>query len=179
MKLFVLSSALLLISSVCWAQDVSLNARVFLAGKSPVSGVINLTESASLGGVRITGRITGLTPGPHGFHVHQFGDVFTNGCDSTGGHYNPRRALHGSPQDDVNQRHAGDLGNIVASNEGIADVNIVDRIISLSGPESILGRAFVVHAAEDDLGRFKDNDGSIKTGNAGARLACGIIAIVP
>lgn len=179
MKFAVISASLLLVSTVCWAQDGSMNARVFLAGRSAVSGVLNLTESASLGGVRIVGRITGLTPGAHGFHVHQFGDVFTNGCDSTGGHFNPRRALHGSPQDEANQRHAGDLGNIVASNEGIADINIVDRIVSLSGPESIVGRAFVVHAAEDDLGKFKDNDGSTKTGNAGARLACGIIAIVP
>lgn len=156
-----------------------MNARVFLAGRSPVSGVLNLTESAPIGGVRIVGRITGLTPGNHGFHVHQFGDVFTNGCDSTGPHYNPRQALHGSPQDEPNQRHAGDLGNIVANNDGVAIVNLVDRVVSLSGPDSILGRAFVVHAAEDDLGRLKDNEGSTKTGNAGARLACGIIAIVP
>lgn len=170
---------LLIVATGCWAQEGSLNARVFLAGRSPVSGVLNLTESAAIGGVRVVGRITGLSPGNHGFHVHQFGDVFTNGCDSTGPHFNPRKALHGSPEDSADQRHAGDLGNIVANGDGVALINIVDRVVSLSGPDSIVGRAFVVHAAEDDLGRLKDNEGSTKTGNAGARLACGIIAIVP
>lgn len=165
-----------MLAGSCWTQD--LNARVFLAGKSPVSGVLDLTESAAAGGVRIVGRITGLTPGKHGFHVHQFGDVFSNGCDSTGPHYNPRKALHGAPHDGPDQRHAGDLGNIVADDQGLAVINFVDTVVSLSGPESILGRAFVVHAAEDDLGRV-ENEGSTKTGNAGARLACGIIAIVP
>lgn len=172
--LFCLSVSML--AGSCWTQD--LNARVFLAGKSPVSGVLDLTESAAAGGVRIVGRITGLTPGKHGFHVHQFGDVFSKGCDSTGPHYNPRKALHGAPHDGPDQRHAGDLGNIVADDQGLAVINFVDTVVSLSGPESILGRAFVVHAAEDDLGRV-ENEGSTKTGNAGARLACGIIAIVP
>jgi Cu-Zn family superoxide dismutase len=172
----VISILLVMASSLCWAQD--LNARVFMAGKSPVSGVLNLTESAAAGGVRIIGRITGLTPGHHGFHVHQFGDVFSNGCDSTGPHYNPRRALHGAPENSPDHRHAGDLGNIFANPDGVAVINVVDTVVSLSGPESILGRAFVVHAAEDDLGRV-ENEGSTKTGNAGARLACGIIAIVP
>ncbi|EFX78829.1 copper zinc superoxide disumtase 1 [Daphnia pulex] len=176
MKFFASIALLVLMASSCWAQE--LNARVFLAGKSPVSGSLNLTESAAAGGVRIIGRVTGLTPGNHGFHVHQFGDVFTNGCDSTGPHYNPRKALHGAPHDNADQRHAGDLGNIVADAKGVALINLVDTVVSLSGPESILGRAFVVHAAEDDLGRV-ENEGSTKTGNAGARLACGIIAIVP
>lgn len=89
------------------------------------------------------------------------------------------KALHGSPDSAPTERHSGDLGNIVADKQGVAVIDIVDRIVSLSGPESILGRAFVVHAAEDDLGRFKDNEGSTKTGNAGARLACGIVALVP
>lgn len=160
-----------MLAGSCWTQ----NARVFLSGKSPVSGVLDLTES---NGVRIVGRINGLTPGKHGFHVHQYGDVFTNGCDSTGPHYNPRKALHGAPHDGPDQRHAGDLGNIVADGQGVAVINVVDTVVSLNGPESILGRAFVVHAAEDDLGRV-ENEGSTKTGNAGARLACGIIAIVP
>ena len=70
------------------------------------------------------------------------------------------------------------MGNIVADIQGVAVVDIVDNVISLSGTENILGRAFVVHAAEDDLGRLKDNEGSTKTGNAGARLACGIVALV-
>lgn len=77
-------------ASLAQPRPPVVTARVFLAGKSPVSGVLNLSETPD-GGVRVTGRITGLTPGKHGFHVHQYGDVFTNGCDSTGGHYNPRK----------------------------------------------------------------------------------------
>ncbi|XP_057380745.1 uncharacterized protein LOC130703153 [Daphnia carinata] len=170
--LFILLVSML--AGFCCAED--LKARVLLAGKSTVSGALNLTETAS--GVNITGRVTGLTPGKHGFHVHQFGDIFSNGCDSTGPHFNPRKALHGAPHASADQRHAGDLGNIVADDKGVAVIDLVDTVVSLKGAESILGRAFVVHAAEDDLGLVK-NDGSTKTGNAGARLACGIIAIVP
>ena len=167
-----------LMATGCLAQFAPLNARVILAGRSTVSGILNLTESAQLGGVRITGRVTGLTPGNHGFHVHEFGDVFTKGCDSTGPHFDTKIVFHGAPEDEISQRHAGDLGNIEANSRGIAIVNIVDRVISLSGPSSILGRAFIIHAGEDDLGRG-NNEGSTKTGNAGARLACGIVALVP
>lgn len=176
----LLSVLLFLMTNGYWAQQFApLNARVILAGRSTVSGILNITESAQLGGVKITGRVTGLTPGKHGFHVHEFGDVFTKGCDSTGPHFNPKMVLHGAPDADVSQRHAGDLGNIEANSRGLAIVNIVDRVISLSGPSSILGRAFIIHAGEDDLGRLRDSEGSTKTGNAGARLACGIIALVP
>lgn len=159
-------------------QPKELNARAYMAGKSPVKGVVNFTESASTGGVRVFGRITGLTPGKHGFHVHQYGDIFTNGCDSAGPHFNPTNALHGAPQDSPHHRHAGDLGNVIANDDGIANIDILDNVLKLRGPDSILGRSIVVHANEDDLGR-QDNEESKKTGNSGPRLACGIIAIVP
>ena len=167
-----------LMATGCLAQIAPLNARVILAGRSTVSGILNLTESAQLGGVRITGRVTGLTPGNHGFHVHEFGDVFTKGCDSTGPHFNPKMVVHGAPDDEDTRRHAGDFGNILADDTGLVLVNMTDRHISLGRQNSILGRAFVVHEKEDDLGRG-NNDGSTKTGNAGARLACGIVALVP
>lgn len=174
---FVRFSALLLLVAVgCWAQGNFLNARVVLSGNGPVMGVLNLTELAD--GVKIVGRVHGLTPGKHGFHVHQFGDVFTKGCDSTGPHFNPRMVAHGAPNDKPDMRHVGDLGNIVADANGFARIDLVDPVVSLGRQDSILGRAFVVHAAEDDLGRV-DNEGSTKTGNAGARVACGIVALVP
>jgi len=95
-------------------------------------------------------------------------------CSSCGGHFNPEGNTHGSPTDA--NRHAGDLGNIEADSNGVAKVNLTDRKIPLTGPHSILGRAVVVHAGQDDLGKG-GNEESLKTGNAGGRVACGIIAM--
>ena len=176
MGFVTISALILLVTAGCWAQGSFLKARVVLSGSSPVMGVLNLTEVED--GVVIVGRLSGLTPGNHGFHVHQFGDIFTNGCDSTGPHFNPKMVVHGAPDDEDTRRHAGDFGNILADDTGLVLVNMTDRHISLGRQNSILGRAFVVHEKEDDLGRG-NNDGSTKTGNAGARLACGIVALVP
>lgn len=90
---------------------------------------------------RVTGAITGLAPGKHGFHIHQFGD-YTGGCVSAGSHFNPAGKDHGGPTDD--NRHAGDLGNVVADGNGIAQVDISDSQIPLCGPNSIIGRSVVV-----------------------------------
>ena len=93
------------------------------------------------GKTRVTGELTGLTKGDHGFHVHEFGDL-SNGCVSAGAHFNPAAKEHGGPTDA--ERHAGDLGNIVAGEDGKATVNIVDAQIPLDGPNSIIGRSVVV-----------------------------------
>ena len=82
-----------------------------------------------------------MKPGNHGFHIHQFGD-YSAGCVSAGGHFNPAGKEHGGPKDA--NRHAGDLGNIVADEEGKAIIDITDAQIPLDGPNSIIGRSVVV-----------------------------------
>jgi len=118
--------------------------------------------------VRVTGKVEGLTPGKHGFHIHELGDT-TNGCASTGGHFNPTKSNHGGPDSQV--RHAGDLGNIVAGADGVANVDIVDKSFKV---QDIIGRAVVTHAAEDDFG-LGGHDDSLTTGHAGGRVCCGVI----
>uniref|UniRef100_G3E253 Superoxide dismutase [Cu-Zn], chloroplastic n=1 Tax=Scutellaria baicalensis TaxID=65409 RepID=G3E253_SCUBA len=145
-----------------------------LKGTSSVEGVVTLTQEDD-GPTTVKVRVTGLTPGKHGFHLHEYGDT-TNGCISTGPHFNPKGLTHGAPEDEV--RHAGDLGNIVANAEGVAEVTIVDNQIPLSGPNSVVGRAFVVHELEDDLGKG-GHELSLSTGNAGGRLACGVLGLTP
>lgn len=85
------------------------------------------------------------------------------------------QAEHGAPADEI--RHVGDLGNIEADDSGVAVINIDDRIISLHGDNSVLGRAFVIHELVDDLGKGGHKD-SKSTGNAGKRLGCGIIGVI-
>merc|ERR1712113_749484 len=70
----------------------------------------------------------GLTPGKHGFHIHEKAD-FSNGCNSAGPHYNPHKKTHGAPTDD--ERHVGDLGNIEPDGSGVAKGEITDKLIKL------------------------------------------------
>ncbi|CAI9289992.1 unnamed protein product [Lactuca saligna] len=145
-----------------------------LKGTSSVEGVVTLTQEDS-GPTTVNVKITGLTPGPHGFHLHEFGDT-TNGCISTGPHFNPNGHTHGAPEDKI--RHAGDLGNIIANADGVAEATIVDDQIPLTGPNAVVGRALVVHELADDLGKG-GHELSLSTGNAGGRLACGVVGLTP
>ncbi|XP_071112835.1 superoxide dismutase [Cu-Zn]-like [Haliotis cracherodii] len=152
---------------------MSIKAVCVLRGDSEVKGTVYFSQGDADSPVKVTGSITGLTEGKHGFHVHQFGDN-TNGCTSAGSHFNPFGKTHGAPEDE--NRHAGDLGNVTADQSGEAKINIEDKIISLTGDKSIIGRTIVVHAGVDDLGKG-GNEESLKTGNAGGRQACGVIGI--
>uniref|UniRef100_T1JAI9 Superoxide dismutase [Cu-Zn] n=1 Tax=Strigamia maritima TaxID=126957 RepID=T1JAI9_STRMM len=146
-----------------------------LKGDSPVTGTVHFSQEGECGPVCITGELAGLTQGLHGFHVHEFGDN-TNGCISAGPHFNPFNCDHAGPTDV--QRHVGDLGNVCADEKGIAKLLIKDSVISLTGQNSIIGRTMVVHADPDDLGKG-GHELSKTTGNAGARVACGVIGIAP
>ena len=131
-----------------------------------VSGVVTFTKTD--GGVKIVADVAGLTPGQHGFHIHEFGDCSATDAASAGGHFNPTHRQHGGP--DAEMRHAGDFGNLDADASGKAHYERVDRVIALDGPESIIGHAVIVHAKADDLK-------SQPSGNAGARVACGVIGV--
>ena len=119
----------------------------------------------------IKGSISGLAPGKHGFHIHEFGDM-SEGCKSMGGHYNPDNVDHG----DLKQGHVGDLENVVADKNGVAKFSINAPRVDLLGDRSVIGRGLVIHEDEDDLGKGGDAE-SLKTGNAGERLACGVIVV--
>ena len=142
------------------------------AGSSGVTGTLNFRQDAGSSTVRFTGTILNLAAGEHGIHVHMTGNLGNN-CADAGGHFNPFGQTHGGPADAV--RHVGDLGNILSTG-GTTEFTINDNVISLdpNSQANIRGRAVVVHAGRDDLGRG-GNAGSLTTGNAGGRLACGII----
>lgn len=138
-----------------------------------VTGAARFT-AASRGRTRITYDFRGLTPGLHGFHIHQYGDL-TEGCRSACAHFNPTGESHGGPYSKT--RHAGDLGN-VRSSSGVASGSITVKNLSIdpTSPNSVIGRAIVLHADQDDLGRGQQPESS-KTGNAGRRVACAVIGL--
>lgn len=133
-------------------------------GGSNVTGTVLFTRAEN--GVGISATVEGLTPGKHGFHIHELGDCSAPDGTSAGGHYNPDGNPHAGP--DQKPRHMGDLGNLKANTYGYADYERVDDYLSLDGPKSVVGRAVIVHAGEDDLS-------TQPTGAAGARQACGVI----
>ncbi|XP_071515503.1 superoxide dismutase [Cu-Zn]-like [Panulirus ornatus] len=151
------------------------------ASGAGVVGTLKFQQFQPNAFVQITGNISGLTVGPHGFHVHQWGVAgASQGCKDAGGHYNPEGFNHSAPNS--TERHVGDLGNIDSvddgSGSGTSLVDIKDNVISLWGRQSIVGRSIVVHAGEDDLGLGGTAE-SLKTGAAGGRLACCNIHFVP
>ncbi|KAJ2852057.1 hypothetical protein IWW36_000636 [Coemansia brasiliensis] len=142
--------------------------------KGAVSGLIMFSQEHGTARTKISGGLSGLAPGKHGLHIHESGDI-TSGCTGAGPHYNPFNHTHGSPTDA--NRHVGDLGNIVADEHGVALFNFTDSLVSLAGQYSVIGRAVVVHADEDDLGKGGFTD-SLTTGHAGGRVACGVISVI-
>ncbi|MGI4938702.1 MAG: superoxide dismutase family protein [Janthinobacterium lividum] len=138
---------------------------------SNVSGTVTFVQRN--GEVLVDARIKGLTPGPHGFHIHEVGDCSAPDASSAGGHYNPTRMAHGAP--DAAVHHGGDFGNLVADANGESSLSIglpltIGNMAKAGDSASIIGRAVVVHADADDLV-------SQPAGNSGKRLACGVIAL--
>jgi Cu-Zn family superoxide dismutase len=159
--------ALALGCSVAWAGDPTKAIAVLhpTSGNN-VTGTVTFTASGDE--VKVVADVTGLTPGKHGFHVHEFGDCSSPDGNSAGGHFNPTHKQHGAP--DAVERHEGDLGNVVADSLGKAHLEWKDKVMKLSGPDSIIGRSMIVHVQEDDLK-------TQPTGNSGGRVACGVIGV--
>jgi Cu/Zn superoxide dismutase len=141
------------------------------ASASLVSGRLRI--GAVDGGVRIEGELGGLGKGGvHAIHVHERGDCSAADGSAAGGHFNPTGAAHGRAG--IPPHHLGDMDNLHADGEGVARVDIrLDGVTLGSGAANdILGRAIIVHAGPDDYA-------GQPAGNAGARVACGVIEIAP
>ncbi len=133
---------------------------------SKITGKVTFTQQPN--GVLIVADVDGLAPGKHGFHVHEHGDCGGSDAMAAGGHFNPTNKKHGGPDDA--DRHVGDFGNIVVDAKGHGHYDRLDKVISLNGKDTIVGRSIIIHADADDFV-------TQPTGNSGARVACGIIEI--
>jgi Cu-Zn family superoxide dismutase len=147
--------------------------RAVIAGTEPgskLTGEVKLEETEA--GLRIEVTLSGVPPGEHGFHVHEFGSCDAGG-KAAGGHYNPDGVRHGDlRKDGTSGAHAGDLGNLSVQPDGRASFTAVIEPLTLSGARyPLAGRAVILHAQPDDFGQ--------PTGNAGARIGCGTILIAP
>jgi len=131
-----------------------------------VTGLVTFTKEGD--NIKVVADIQNLKPGSHGFHIHQYGDCSAPDASSAGDHFNPAGLEHGARTDSV--RHTGDFGNIEADENGNAHVEFTDSFISFTGENSIIGKAVIVHEKADDLK-------SQPSGNAGSRLACGVIGV--
>ena len=132
-----------------------------------VAGTVTFIEVAD--GVQVHADLTGLGPGDHGFHVHEFGDCSAADAASAGAHFNPTTQPHAGPDDTA--RHVGDMGNVKAESSGKATLEYVDHDMSLTKDDkSVIGRSVIVHAKRDDLK-------TQPSGDAGGRVACGVIGV--
>lgn len=155
------------------AAQLAASARATLAplGDSGVGG--ELVFDIADGGVRVTGTLTGLQPGAtHALHVHEFGDCSAPDGTSAGGHFNPGQQPHGD-RATGGPHHAGDIPNQTAGDSGEAavDQTLAGLEIASGGANDIVGKGVIVHAQADDYT-------TQPTGNAGGRIACGVIELV-
>ena len=180
---FIVCSVIVLATSACGAagesrrsettpkkSDCGCTGKTFVATLNPTegnsaNGTVEFRKSKD--GVSVRAEIRGLTPGgAHGFHVHEKGDCSAPDGSSAGGHFSPHQNPHGLPP--AAERHAGDLGNVNADEQGVAKLEHTFSNLSLSGENSIVGLAVILHEKADE--------GSQPSGNAGSRIACGVIA---
>ncbi|HEX8170426.1 MAG TPA: superoxide dismutase family protein [Thermoanaerobaculia bacterium] len=163
-KLIILS---LFVAACATTQGPKATATLAATSGSNVSGTVALSEQSD-GAVRVTLNLQGVPPGVHGFHIHEKGDCGDNG-NAAGGHFNPMSTPHGAPTADPH--HAGDFGNVTADANGNVSTSFTTRSITVGpGMHSAVGHALILHANPDDLT-------SQPSGNAGARIACGVVTL--
>ena len=167
LTMIVLAGTLLMASSCQKAEEVS-HAVAVIVGKNQekVSGIVEFEQLKD--SVKITVDVAGLTPGPHGVHIHEYGDLRSSDGKSAGGHYNPDNTPHALPP--TPHRHAGSFGNLIADANGRIQTTFTDNTFRLSGKwHPVIGRSIVFHAKEDT--------GAQPSGAAGARVGVGVIGI--
>ena len=151
-----------------WLEQTNLGAGVCIMQTKLIKGVVRLIQLNSER-VLVEGTVHGLPPGKHGVHIFQSGDIQNNGeCLTT--HYNPKNVVHGAPEE--KECHAGDLGNLEATDDGKATFRVECDKFDIS---DVIGRAICVSTNEDDLGK-ESNGSSEIDGNSGPPLVCGVIA---
>lgn len=165
----LIAGGMLLVETFAYGQARAQAAQAELINSQGEKvGSAMLTEGP--GGVKILLKVSTLPPGLHGFHIHAVGKCDPPGFTSAGGHFNPQGKKHGlkSPEG----AHAGDLPNLLVGSEGAVQVEVMAAQVTLgSGPNSLFhpgGTALVIHANPDD-------EMTDPAGNAGARIACGVI----
>ena len=160
---------LFLSAAVLVAQKAATTAKADLAdSRGKKVGTAELTQTPD--GVRIGLTVSELAPGPHAFHIHNVGKCEGPDFKSAGAHFNPYNKKHGLKNPEG--PHAGDMENIQVGSDGTGTAEIVNKQVTIGdGPNSLFhegGTAIVIHSSPDD-------NVSDPAGNAGARIACGVI----
>jgi Cu-Zn family superoxide dismutase len=172
MKLFILLLFVFILSYLYYNMP-SKPIYAIAVFNDDIKGTVKFTEDLVNKKIKIDLNLTGLKPNSsHGFHVHEAGDL-TDKCTSMCAHFNPYGKTHGCPGKSI--RHVGDLGNINTNSKGEAKYSFFDDVIKLRGSKAnIIGRGLIIHQDKDDCGDGA-NPESLKTGNAGKRIACAVI----
>jgi len=169
MRHSILRAALLALTATCLgaaAQAQTATATLAPTAGNSAKGTVTFTQKGDK--VVVNANVSGLTPGGHGFHVHEKGDCSASDAMSAGGHFNPTGKPHGDPN--APDHHTGDMPMLQADASGNATLNAELTMITIgSGTTDIVGKSVIVHKDPDD---FKTQP----TGNSGARVACGIIS---
>jgi len=171
MKAIIPAVASLLVLSACAttpAPVATAKAELKPTAGNTAAGTVTFTQTGDK--LKVTLTATGVPAGLHGFHVHETGDCSAPDAMSAGGHFNPAGVSHGGPG--AGAKHAGDFGNVTANESGNVsfelEVPVAQLTVTAGAAHNVVGRGIILHAAPDDLT-------TQPTGNAGKRLACGVV----
>lgn len=170
MKNLPLFAAAMILAGCSMHKDAGPMATATLSPTSnqTAQGTVHLTELSD-GAVEVDVNLANVPPGVHGFHIHDKGDCGDNG-NAAGGHFNPAGTQHGAPT--APSHHAGDFGNVTADASGKVKTKFTTRAVTVSPSSSAaVGHAIVLHGNPDDLT-------TQPSGNAGPRIACGVVTLM-